>query len=83
MIAVKIKGANKAYGAPAEWNPAKDGDCGVLQVRVENRGRHPVMLSCWKPSSAELEALQRGGSVVLGVVGDEHPPVLLMVSEED
>ena len=81
MISVKINRASLALG-PDNWEP-EDGECEVLYIRQELRGRHPVMLSAWKPSSAELELLLRGGSLILGVLGTEHPSVLMYVSSED
>ena len=42
----------------------------------------PVMLSCWKPSPEELQTLNEGGYVTLGIVGTQHPPVMLYVHEE-
>lgn len=82
MISVKIRDANVAMGQPDDWNPS-DGECEVLYIRREQRGSLPVMLSAWKPSVAELELLLRGGSIVLGVLGEVHPPVMMMVSTED
>lgn len=82
MIAVRIKGATSLYGAPDGWKP-EDGECKGLYVRKEAHGKHSVLLSAWKPSISELELLNNGGSVVLGVLGEEHPPVLMVVTETD
>lgn len=82
MISVKIRDANVAMGPPNNWRPS-DGELDMLYLRKEKRGSLPVMLSAWKPSAAELELLMRGGSLVLGVLGEVHPPVLMYVSTED
>ena len=82
MISVKIKQANMALGQPDDWD-AEEEECARLFVRKETRGNLPVMLSAWKPSASELEALILGGSLILGVIGNSHPPVLMYVSPED
>lgn len=82
MIPIKIKNADMALGQPENWDTA-NGECGVLFARLEQKGEMPVMLSTWKPSVDELEMLTRGGSVVLGIVGTLHPPVLMYTSTEE
>lgn len=82
MIAVKIKDADMALGQPDNWS-ASDGEVGVLFARRAMYGTAPAMLSAWKPSVDELEMLMRGGSIVLGIIGSEHPPVLMYASAED
>lgn len=39
----------------------------------------PAMLSCWKPTPEELQTLNEGGFVTLGILGVSHPPVMLYV----
>lgn len=45
--------------------------------------RYPVMFTVWHPTPEELAALNRGGCVVLGIMGTQHPPVIMDVSEPD
>ncbi len=74
MIPKRIAGANRYLGAPKGWEPETDGNCVHLAVRVEDN----VWSSAWEPTPGELEILNRGGSIVLHVVGGQ-PPVMLAV----
>ena len=51
----------------------------VMRMSVEGKepADVPVMFTVWHPTPAEIEALQAGGHVVLGVLGTSHPPVML------
>lgn len=42
---------------------------------------HQAMVSKWEPTPAELEMLNRGGAVVLMILGTGHPPVHLSTQE--
>lgn len=74
MIPVRIAGTTHTMKAPKNWDEQKDGKCVDLHVRVEDG----CCLSAWEPTPAELEMLNRGGKVVLSVVGGQ-PPVWLSV----
>ena len=82
MLKKVIKGWNAAPGAPADWDPAKDGECGALPIRVfppkalTGEARLQYVESAWEPTPAELEMLNRGGQVVLRVVGWQVPVAL-------
>ena len=41
------------------------------------------MFSVWEPSADELEALNNGGKIQLGIMGGVHPPVMLLVQDPD
>ncbi len=79
MLKRVIRGWNAAPGAPHGWNPERDGDCGVLPIRVHPPDalalRRPVQWceSAWEPTPQELEYLNAGGSVVLRVAGWQVP----------
>jgi hypothetical protein len=78
-----ITGATHMLGAPPNWDPEKDGACGVLPVRA---GMHspgvPCMVSEWKPSPEEIAVLAAGGSIFLSVVGATHPVVAVYIADE-
>ena len=82
MISVRIKDSNTVYGTPDDWDN-RNGECANLFVRKQVQDGVPVMLSAWKPTALELEMLQGGASIVLGVLGEGHPPVLMYVSDEE
>lgn len=42
----------------------------------------PAMLSAWQPTAEELTALNRGEPVWLHILGNQHPPVILVVNTE-
>lgn len=92
MLKRVIKGWNAAPGAPANWNPERDGSCGALPIRVVPaeaiaNGRVDVdklqyCESAWEPTPQELEMLNRGASVILRVCSWQVP-VALYVEEKD
>lgn len=43
----------------------------------------PAMTSGWVPTPEELDILNRGGYIELTVLGHQHPPIMLNVSERD
>jgi hypothetical protein len=82
VISVRIKDSNTVFGAPESWDN-RNGECANLFVRKQQQDGVDVMLSAWKPTKLELEMLQDGASIVLGVLGSGHPPVLMYVSDEE
>lgn len=80
MRSVQIKNSTHNFGAPENWDPAKDGTCLVLPVRVQEFGENklPECVSAWQPSPEELALLTRGGVVILSIIG-RQPPVMLTV----
>lgn len=81
MLKKVIAGWNAAPGAPANWDPAKDGDCGALPIRYWPRtakldGSGPRIQWCesaWEPTPKELDLLNAGGQIVLRVWGWQVP----------
>ena len=76
----RITSATRNLGAPADWDPSKDGVCGGLPIRDEphspgvNR-----MVSAWFPTPDEIALIQNGAAIYLAVIGTAHPPVSLYV----
>ena len=81
MKPVIFKGYDLALNAPKGWTPSRDGECAALCVKVSEYASHPLLLSHWKPGAEELRALNEGAAVMLGVVGRQHPPVLMGVQK--
>jgi hypothetical protein len=78
MLKKVIAGWNAAPGAPKNWNPERDGDCGALPIRVRTR-TDGMVISCesaWEPTPRELEMLNAGGQVILHVAGWQVPVAL-------
>lgn len=73
MRCVKVKGQNADFGKPKNWNDAVFGPCGSLPLRREVVGSegaaYTAHYSNWKPSTAELAALNAGGVVQLECCG--------------
>ncbi len=81
MNAAKHPSATRSFGAPANWDPAKHGECGVLQIAdVLGEGGVPFMESLWRSNADELAALNAGAAIVLGIQGQIHPVVYLGVT---
>lgn len=75
----KIRNHTRALGAPSNWDPERDGRCGVLHIRDEVHGRMPIMVSAWTPSELERARIAEGHPVILTVIGNAHPPVSIEV----
>lgn len=82
MQPTNTRGATNNYLAPANWKPELDGECGILEVRVETYGQSklPQCVSTWKPTPEELVRLVHGSVIELAIIGDQ-PPVMLTVVE--
>jgi hypothetical protein len=78
MRAVKTRGENRDYGPPRDWQSDKDGSCGQLSVRREERGRRVYLISTWEPSFEDIERLKAGAVLELSCI-DVQPPVLITV----
>lgn len=83
MLKMVIAGWNAAPGAPRDWDPARDGECVALPIRLFPPGalRDPEVPvqwceSAWEPTPQELDWLNRGGQLVLRVVGWQVPVAL-------
>ena len=77
MLKRVITGWNAAPGAPANWDPERDGDCGALPIRVARDGDRVAWCeSAWEPTPQELEMLNAGGSLILRVCGWQVPVAL-------
>lgn len=81
MRPVKVKSSTGVYGAPR----GLENEIGGLPYWRErdNRGITTVY-SAWKPDAVELETLQKGGTIILGIYGMEPiPPVSIGVADKD
>ena len=76
----RIDGATHNFGAPKNWDPDRDGYCGVLPVRMESDGSNLWMVSSWEPTKEELQLLLAGGTVHLRLSAPAHPVVSLSVN---
>ena len=84
MIPRRIMNAVHWLGAPAGWKPESDGDCGHLAIRTSGDPRHGRgwCESAWEPTPAELEELNKGGSIILRILSWQ-PPVALYVEKAE
>lgn len=69
---------NRVLGAPKGWEQ-EHGTCSALAVTDRTTTQGPSLESYWRPSSAELTALNSGALVILSVMGSNMPPVALAV----
>ncbi|RKF23372.1 hypothetical protein D6851_02560 [Altericroceibacterium spongiae] len=67
----------RMLGAPKGWDQKLDGMCGILPVadEVDVQSGHNFMYSVWKPTPEQLEALNNGGAIRLGICGESHPVI--------
>jgi hypothetical protein len=81
MLIKCIDGFTRQFGAPADWD-GKDMSCGVLPVLDVQTAEGNFMFSAWEPTPPELEALNKGANIILGVRGTVHPVVSVQVAAD-
>lgn len=69
---------NAVFGAPTGWDQ-KELPCDALPVTRTTFGGQPCIESYWRPSEADLAALNADGYVVLSILGNSMPPVAMRV----
>lgn len=72
MIAARIRGFTRAMGKDQP-------EYRTLYIRDERTDDGNVMVSAWEPTKEQLDALNAGGKVMLGICGVSHPPIKLWV----
>lgn len=82
MKSIKLINASRTLAeAQDEFNELDIMDVpvgGVVEGTTEN-----CMFSVWEPSEVELKALNDGGKIQLGIMGFQHPPVIMLVQDVD
>lgn len=73
---------NAVLGAPACWDQ-KTLPCNALPITRADWNGVLAVVSFWKPTPAEIEAIKAGQSVMLWVAGSTMPPVALMVEAQE
>lgn len=81
MLIKRIDGCTRQLGAPADWD-GKDMSCGVLPILDVQTTEGNFMFSAWEPTPPELDALNKGANILLGVRGTAHPVVSLQVAAD-
>ena len=81
MLIKRIAGTTRALGAPADWD-GQDMTCDVLPVLDVQTAEGNFMFSAWEPTPPELEALNKGANIILGVRGTLHPVVSVQVAAD-
>lgn len=69
---------NMILGAPKDMENCENLPATMM---VDEESGQTTIASFWTPNQEELEALRKGGSVVLYVFGTMHPPVSIGVTE--
>jgi hypothetical protein len=77
MQSIPFIGMTHELGKPSSWDEEQHGKCALLPVKMADG----IATSKWVPTDEELEALNRGGCVVLEVVGGQ-PAVRLTVQAD-
>lgn len=82
MQPVTLLDETRPIGKPKDWDKS-DGECLTLSVNDsawnDPDATYNIMTSAWKPSEEELECLNAGGHIYLGIWGITHPVVRLTV----
>ncbi len=69
---------NAVLGAPQGWDQSSL-PCNALPITRTEWDGVPAVVSFWKPTKEEIDALKDGQPVALWVAGSSMPPVALMV----
>jgi hypothetical protein len=81
MIPGRIPNATRNLGAPAGWDPDRDGHCVHLPIQDLETAAGPAMQSVWLPTPEELDRLIGGAPITLMIYGRAHPPVMVSVGQ--
>lgn len=76
MLIGRIEKSTRTLGAPSDTK-----DCNPLAVRDVMLEDGHYMISAWEPTPAELEALNKGGTVKLWIRGPYHPVVMVTAGD--
>lgn len=79
MDVVTPKGFTRAPGAPADWNAERHGPVQALPIIDHKVDGLPYMRSHWRPTPAEMAALDAGGTITLDILGTAHPVIAMAV----
>lgn len=84
MDPVNYEGTNKVWNKP---NDMTDDQCMPLHVKqgltyVEGEP-FPISQSAWKPTAEDLQRLNDGGVIYLGIFGIGHPVVSVSTVEHE
>ena len=79
MESIGIDNATRDLNPPKNWDRDTQGPCGNLLIKDVPMYGTNVMMSAWIPSKEELEWLNAGHPVILGIVGHTHPPLFIKV----
>lgn len=72
----------RVLGEAQGYTPLPVEDAVVHMLHADgSQGDTPVMFTVWHPTPKELAAMQSGGHIVLGIVGVQHPPVMVYVAD--
>lgn len=85
MDYVKIKGWNKAYEAPADWDESISGKCHTAHVKIYHDAEQGMMLHAiaMKPTAEEIEALANGAVFVFEMSVSYMPVCRAYVSTDE
>lgn len=75
MRSLDFPGVTGRYGAPKDWDEAKNGPCEILCVQNADG----CCLSLWAPDEKERSQIAQGHPVELRIAGGQ-PPVIVSVS---
>lgn len=79
MQAVLFDGCNAILSAPRNQDDQIVSVLGEIPVRVGLNG----IVSEWRPSPAEIDLIQRGGSLRLYLIGGASPPAGILLEVMD
>jgi len=77
---IRTKLCNFEFGAPLNWDSDVQGECIPLPVYRDKA--NSTCYSFWELSDEERKRIAAGAHIILGVVGNGHPPVSINVSNE-
>lgn len=79
MISGRIPGVTRVLGKSQGYLGLAVRD--ELVTDTVNGEGTPAMTTAWTPTPAEIQAIVRGASVHVQLLGTAHPPILVTVGE--
>ena len=77
MFPVKLTDESRNLKKPSNWNDDVNGPCSDLSICDIQLNDMNYMVSAWMPTEEDLQKINRGGPIYIGINGHSHPVIFV------